>query len=143
MQFSATWQDVLAGRKTMTRRIVSERHTALLAPDTAPCASHTLPDQTPVYAVLASGRLRYAVGRSLAVQPGRSKHAVGRVQITAIRYCARSGDISEDDARAEGFETAAEFCEVYGRLNGAVALEKACWALTFVLIPGGLETRRY
>lgn len=132
MQFSATWQDVLAGKKTMTRRTVSERHAALIAPDTAPCSPHTLPDQTPVYGVLASGRLRYAVGRSLAIQPGRGKHAIGRIQITAIRYCARAGDISEEDARAEGFETAAEFCAVYGRLNGAGALERACWALTFV-----------
>lgn len=134
MQFSATWRDVLAGRKTMTRRTVSARHAALIAPDMAPCSPYTLPDQTPVYGVLAGGRLRYAVGRSLAVQPGRGKHAVGRVQITAIRYCARAGDISQEDARAEGFETATEFCAVYGRLNGAAALNAPCWALMFDLV---------
>ncbi len=134
MQFSATWQGVLAGHKTMTRRTVSERHTALLALDTTPCSPHTLPDQAPVYGVLASGRLRYIVGRSLAVQPGRGKHAIGRIAITGIRYCARAGDISEEDARAEGFATAAEFCTIYVTLNGLVALERPCWALRFEVI---------
>ena len=133
MEFAATWELVLAGRKTMTRRMVQGRHAALLSPDGSPRAPTTLPDGAPVHAVLAGGRLRYAVGKTLAVQPGRGKHAVGRVRVTAIRYHARAGAISEEDARSEGFASAAAFRAVFGRLNGAASLERPCWSLRFTL----------
>jgi hypothetical protein len=67
------------------------------------------------------------VGQPVAVQPGRGKHAVGRIRVTAIRYCERAGDISEEDARAEGFADAAAFREIYERINGAGAFERPCW----------------
>jgi hypothetical protein len=73
------------------------------------------------------------VGRSYAVQPGRGKRAVGRIEITAIRYCARAGDITLDDAIAEGFATAEDFRETYASINGVGAMERPCWALTFRL----------
>jgi hypothetical protein len=57
--------------------------------------------------------------RYLCRPAGRGKHGVARIEITAIRYCARAGDISEEDAIAEGFKSAAQFREVYARINGA------------------------
>jgi hypothetical protein len=130
---------ILAGAKTQTRRMVRPD-------DCTPSAwKAALGDWFPVevawkdgdsvQAVIGDGpRLRYGVNQTYAVQPGRGKHAVGRIRIVAIRYCARAGDISEDDARAEGFENAAQFREVYGRLNGAAALDRPCWALTFAVV---------
>ncbi|MGI8854587.1 MAG: hypothetical protein ACR2JW_02450 [Thermomicrobiales bacterium] len=124
MQFSATWQDVLAGRKTMTRRIAKPTDTAVMG------GQHG--DQ--VEAVRGPKMLRWAVGRTYPVQPGRGKHAIGRIRITAICYCERAGGISEEDSRAEGFESASEFRAVYGRLNGAETLDQPCWALSFVVV---------
>lgn len=124
MQFSATWQDVLAGRKTMTRR------TAKPTDRSAPA----VPVDGRVEAVYGPKMLRWAVGRTYPVQPGRGKHAVGRILITAIHYCARASDISEADARAEGFESATEFCRVFAQLNGNESLDMPCWALSFDLV---------
>jgi hypothetical protein len=116
---------ILAGEKTQTRRVVKpvfERwpieHVGL----------------RPISSVRRNGRYLWRVGRVYAVQPGRGKHAVARIRITAIRYCARAGDISEADARAEGFESVAQFREVYAKINGAAALERPCWALTFAAV---------
>jgi hypothetical protein len=115
---------VLAGKKTQTRRIVKpgDRSIGILFRDDG------AKDQ-----VRSGNRLRWRVNDTYAVQPGRGKHAVGRIKITVIRYCERAGDISEGDARAEGFESAGQFRAVYGRLNGAGALDRPCWALTFRL----------
>ncbi len=126
MQFNATWQDVLAGRKTMTRRIAKPTDTAVMGGQRG--------DE--VEAVRGPKMLRWAVGRTYPVQPGRGKHAIGRIRITAIRYCEQAGGISEEDARAEGFESASEFRAVYGRLNGAETLNQPCWALSFAVVDG-------
>lgn len=118
---------ILAGRKTQTRRIVRDGdRSTLFSP------YHAIPQCRDF--VQRNGRVLWEVGRIYAVQPGRGKHAVGRITITAIRYCSRASDISESDARAEGFSTAEEFRAVYGRLNGAASLDRPCWALTFVVV---------
>ena len=46
-------------------------------------------------------RIKWQVGRTYAVQPGRGKKAVGRIRITKIRR-ERLGDISAEDIFAEG-----------------------------------------
>ena len=124
MQFSETWQDVLAGRKTMTRRTAKPTDRPIPAP----------PVDARVDAVYGPKMLKWAVGRTYPVQPGRGKRAVGRIRIEEIRYCERAGEISEEDAYAEGFESAAAFRAVYGRLNGAGSLDAPCWGLHFDLV---------
>lgn len=117
---------ILAGEKTQTRRVNRGEDTAWregVYPQTDP----------PIVRLYRRGHILWAVGRSYALQPGRGKHAVGRIRITAIRYCARASDISESDARAEGFATAEEFREVYARINGTGSLEQPCWMLCFSL----------
>lgn len=47
---------------------------------------------------------RYRPGRTYAVQPGRGKRAIGRIRVLDVRP-ERLMDITEDDARAEGFKT--------------------------------------
>jgi hypothetical protein len=117
---------VLAGEKTQTRREWRESDAWLIDGDTM---------QTFCVSEGEGGRERWFVGKSYALQPGRGKRAVGRILLTEIRYCARAADISEADARAEGFESAGQFREVYARINGAGALEESCWALTFRRAP--------
>jgi hypothetical protein len=45
---------------------------------------------------------RYSVGHTYAVQPGRGKRAVAQIKVLSTRP-ERLLDISEQDARAEGF----------------------------------------
>jgi len=92
------WQQVLDGTKTQTRRI-------LIVPfDTYrdPSGSNN-PAKWPISSVRvrADNRLIEAVGRTRAVQPGRTKPGIAGIEITALRveFLHR---ISETDAIAEG-----------------------------------------
>ena len=83
------YQKVLDGTKTQTRRLVKDGEYMGLF-DT--------------YVVTISDfnvRLKWKEGQTYAVQPGRGKHAVGRIGIIKIRK-EQLQDISEDDCRAEG-----------------------------------------
>ncbi len=87
MIFQHTWEQVLAGTKTQTRRL----------------AKGALPP--------------WRVGRSYAVQPGRGKHAVGRILVTAVRREAL-GRLSARDVRAEGYASRAEFETTWAEMHG-------------------------
>src|SRR5690606_26680202 len=67
------------------------------------------------------GRVKWVVGRTYAVQPGRGKPAVARIRITDIRQ-ERLQDISWNDLEAEGYEVAFDPATVD---SGSVALEYA------------------
>lgn len=54
------------------------------------------------------GRCWVRPGRSYAVQPGVGRSAIGRIFVTDVER-DRLGNISFDDARAEGFRTTNEF----------------------------------
>jgi hypothetical protein len=123
---------ILAGTKTQTRRIVKDGSDVPLQFDGKRQAIVHF-SSAHIDAVARESRIIWEVGKDFAVQPGRGKRAVARITITAIRYCERAGDISEGDARAEGFATADDFRAVYARLNGTAALEQPCWCLEFSL----------
>ena len=105
MIFQHTWEQVLDGSKTQTRRLA-------LMQDTFDC-SHYLnllvgspADGYGTFAygvdtVRRAGRTVFYRGQSRAVQPGRGKGAVGRILITGI-WLHRPQDITEDDCWAEG-----------------------------------------
>lgn len=89
-------QAVLDGTKTMTRRLVKDREAAI----------HRAPGyaELPIEMVFShgmSGRLKWAVGNTYAVQPGRGKKAVGRFLLAGIRR-EYLQDISAMDCLAEG-----------------------------------------
>jgi hypothetical protein len=94
---------VVTGRKTETRRKVRE------------------------------GELcRYKVGRTYAVQPGRTKHGIGRIRVTEM--CReRLGDIDVSGARREGFPTVGWFFDYWRRLHGGVDPEQEVWVIRFVM----------
>lgn len=93
---------ILAGKKTQTRRVVRSPELKRRANGTA---YTTRPFQP-------------AVGMSVAVQPGRGKEAVFRIHVTGVRS-ERLGDITFEDARAEGFRSRDEFREHWVRLHDA------------------------
>lgn len=104
MIFQYTWQQVIDGSKTKTRRIAlpaeyfftTYQGYGQYVHDMTPPISQILEVYSP------SGRLQWRVGKSYAVQPGRGKKAVARITLTSI-HLERLQDITEEDARAEGF----------------------------------------
>jgi len=90
MIFKETWQQVLDGTKTQTRRPVKDGDEG----------HHILP-RGGFLSVEHNGRLKWALGFDYAVQPGRGKKAVGRIRITGI-WRQRLREIWVEECRAEG-----------------------------------------
>ena len=88
-----------------------------------------------IVSVERNRRLLYEVGRTYAVQPGRGKHALGRIRLRAIRR-EPAQDISEGDARAEGVASPAAFREIWIELYGRDALERLCYVLVIERVSG-------
>jgi hypothetical protein len=93
MIFKHTWKKVLTGKKTQTRRLVNEGE-RLLTYDRLGFPHEVLEGG------IRRERLKWQVGKSYAVQPGRGKKALGRIRLTGIRR-ERLQDILGEDARAE------------------------------------------
>ena len=96
------WQQVLDGTKTQTRRPAKweeDKEYTWVAP--TPTGSRI----TEVVGINNAGdhKLKWAVGKTYAVQPGRGKKSVGRIRITKIRR-ERLHQISGYDVVAEGTE---------------------------------------
>lgn len=127
MIFQHTLDQLLKGEKKQTRRPVKDGDRPRLDERGKVIA---------VENVNAAGRpfVRYRVGAAYAVQPGRGKRAVGRIELVEIRYCEHAGQISEHDARAEGYGTADAFRKTYSAIHGPKGLEEPCWALTVRLL---------
>lgn len=90
---------ILAGKKTQTRRLrVPGMNGDMLFGD-------LLEDENlvKVSAIERNGRMKWEVGHTYAVQPGRGKKAIGRIRITKIRS-EHISDITNDDAIAEGVQ---------------------------------------
>ena len=99
MIFQHTWEQVLRGEKTQTRRLVKDGETLE--------RNYILSDGTlsPTVVFTAKGRVKWAVGRTYAVQPGRGKKQIARIRLTDIRQ-ERLQNISIEDVRSEGVSPA-------------------------------------
>lgn len=99
MIFQRSLEKVLNRTKTQTRRIVK--------PTDEYFGSGI---QQPILCVFnaTTNRPRFVVGRTYAVQPGRGRAVVGRIQIASIRQ-EDVRTIGEADAKAEGFITTLDF----------------------------------
>lgn len=75
---------------------------------------------------------RYQTGKAYAVQPGRGRPHIARIRITHIRH-EQLGDLTYDDARAEGFKTRQDFYDYWTELYGHVDVEQHVWVITFHL----------
>jgi hypothetical protein len=114
---------ILKGEKTQTRRLVKPGERLTNYPDGRKVAVvGALPD--------VSRHIKWVVDQTYAVQPGRGKAGLGRFRLLDIRQ-EQVKEISESDAIAEGFGSAAEFFETFESINGKRALDKEVWVLTF------------
>lgn len=121
MIFQHTLSAVLNSQKTQTRRIVAENEIALRTKNNK------------IVSVLSSGREKWRVGNTYAVQAGRGKPMIARIRLTAIR----SGYvkyISTADALAEGFASRTAFFETWKAIHGETGLDRRVWILSFELV---------
>ncbi|MBZ0291403.1 MAG: ASCH domain-containing protein [Anaerolineae bacterium] len=78
---------ILSGCKTQTRRVVK--------------GGEILLEVSNCHMVYIKNRIKWEVGKTYALQPGRGKKAVGRIRITDIRKEPLQ-ELSTEDAIAEG-----------------------------------------
>ncbi len=97
MIFQHTWQQVLDGTKTQTRRVCD-----------------------------AGKMCKYDVGKTYSVQPGRGKKGVGRIRILGI-HNGPLQEISEKDARAEGCRAEIDIRVGYCREITAIGVFHRLW----------------
>ena len=100
-------QKVLDGTKTQTRRLVKGGDFIVDWP--MPCVFRPTKN--------GGSRLAWRENQTYAVQPGRGKHAVGRIGIIKIRReCLNA--INHDDAQAEGVgRSLAAFAELWDSIH--------------------------
>lgn len=121
MIFQYTYEAVLRGTKTQTRRVIKSGDQALYGDDGS------------IVAVLVNGREKWRVGKPYSVQPSRTKPQIARIRITAIRQ-EQVSQISDSDVVAEGYETRQAFLDTWVAINGIASLNAQVWVLEFELI---------
>lgn len=130
MIFQHTWEKVLSGEKTQTRRLFKAGDYGWM------CGYSNEIDPTTgrtgfIYSSVSNqqdGKIinRWLVGKTYAIQPGRGMKAVGRIQIIGIR-CQDVRKISLVDVRAEGFEARYQFLDVWAAMHDPYMLTKRAW----------------
>ena len=122
MIFQYTWENILSGKKTQTRRVISEFDKAILDES----GDH-------ITRVTHKGRSKWAVGKTYSVQPGRTKPSIARIEITRLRREPVRA-ITVEDALAEGFESVEEFYETWQQVHGKGSLDQEVWVIDFKLV---------
>jgi len=131
MIFHHTWQQVVSGDKTQTRRIVKPNETH--KPGKWNVSSIRLRVKI-VEVHTATGRIKWRVGNTYAVQPAWTKKGIARIKIMLIRR-ENVLAITDKDARAEGFATRADFVHLWRSMHGYGDCN--VWVLDFKLMGGG------
>lgn len=121
MLFQYTYQAILDGRKTQTRRVRKASDQAVYSSDGK------------IEAVLVNGREKWRVGKSYSVQPARGKPQIARIRITGIN-AENINDISNADAVAEGSADRDDFLRLWVEVNGAANAGADVWVLHFELV---------
>jgi hypothetical protein len=121
MIFQHTFELVLSGHKTQTRRLIKANEVAVRGSDNR------------IETILHNGRSKWVVGQIYAVQPGRAKKQVGQIRVTGLTSEV-VGQISASDAIAEGFENRQAFFEVWKRMHGENSLDLQVWVVKFELV---------
>lgn len=104
MIFQHTFESVLSGKKTQTRRRIKPER-----------------------------KFIYRVGKTYAVQPKRGQPAVARFEVTVIRK-QRLGEITHKEALAEGFASVADYQELWRKQYGSFDPNEEVWVIEFKLL---------
>lgn len=142
MIFQHTWQKVLDGTKTQTRRLRKPGQYWATNSDDTYIHTAVLRDK-----FTDNRAIVYAVGKTYAVQPGRGKCAVARIKLLEIRR-VDVRKMTSADVIAEGFSSQDEFIRtwaamhdksldqtnLYFYLNNRPLARYDAWALTFELV---------
>lgn len=114
MIFQHTWEKVLSGEKTQTRRLVRPGQRL----------QEVFYDWQQMYVYADETNKRCVYGtyhdvlypKTYAVQPGRGQKAVARIRILSIkREDVRV--ISDEDVEAEGFKSISDFCITWVKMH--------------------------
>lgn len=107
-------EKVMAGEKTVTRRLVSNNA------------------RSPWYV----DRCGMKVNHTYAVCPGRGKNAIGRIRVTDVSLVPLD-PISDEEARAEGFEDAQGFWDAFNAINKGKPVDPSewVWRIEFTTVP--------
>lgn len=123
MIFQHTWEKVLSGEKTQTRRIVKDGDVGGLEKiDLHPYAIDENPSlwlKHPFSEVYRNDRLLWQIGKTYAVSAGRGKPAIARIRLTEI-WKSDVREISSEDVEAEGFQDMPEFLETWVQMHDPV-----------------------
>ena len=87
----------------------------------------------PEKVVRQGNKVKWRTGGRYAVQPGRNQKGVGRIELLDIRY-QHLGNVTEEEARAEGFSGLAEFSQAWIEIHGRFDSEQPVWVLEFRLV---------
>lgn len=96
----------MAGRKTVTRRLVSTN------------------PRSPWFV----DKCAYRVGQNVAICPGRGKHAIGKARVVSVER-ERLGIPSMLEARREGFGGIVEFGAAWLAINGTYDRDALVWRI--------------
>jgi hypothetical protein len=104
-------EKVMAGEKTVTRRLCSDNQ------------------RSPWW----REECAYKVGQVFTVNPGRGKRNIGKARVTNVRR-EFLVDISNHEAREEGFENVPDFMAAWKRINGTVEGNVRVWRVAFEVV---------
>jgi hypothetical protein len=108
--FQHTWEKVLSGEKTQTRRLWKQYEILLRDYWTVEGGQDRVIQASDPN---ISTRTIWQVGKDYAIQPGRGKKSVGRFVVTALRDHEDVRNISDIDVRAEGFDSKWAFLQTW------------------------------
>lgn len=145
-------EQIITGKKTMTRRIVKKEEEVFYEP--VDCGTYTRNNNTILEVFTGMGRTKWRVGKKYAVCPGRGKPQVywcpdckkidsteGYVheskplfiELVSIKK-QKLLSTSEEDAKREGFKDRACFLNAFARINKKVNMNCEVWALSFKVV---------
>lgn len=122
MIFQYTLAPLLSGAKTATSRLAKPGESVEYARNGS------------IAAVKSHGRDKYRVGKTYAVQPGRTQPAIARIKLLGIKG-QRVSETSIAEANQEGFESREAFLAQWREIHGEDKLNAEVWLLTFELVP--------
>lgn len=121
MIFQYTLDQILNSTKTQTRRIIKPNETPVRG------------QYNRIICVYSNSKVKWEIGRTYSVQPGRGQSQVARFEITRIRS-EKITRITTKDAILEGFSSRSEFLSAWKTIHGPNSLTHRVWVIEFRVI---------